>query len=158
MRLINFLRYARHGSLSVARRMWGSNSGSLTFWAAVPFATALAFRDRLQARSSSLIKSSSQTPERLSPSTNPPRKGQAERWIIALVAALLAAPLVCPPIPPLVDVPGHMGASRSPSSSNAIHSFRSSTRIGGGRWVTSESIFPSSCWASWPGWSWRRSW
>jgi hypothetical protein len=34
------------------------------------------------------------------------------RWTVALLALLAAVPLIWPPIPPLVDLPGHMGRYR----------------------------------------------
>ncbi len=49
-RLINFLRYCRHGEigLSQARALWGDNSKPLAFWAAVPLASLLALADVLR--------------------------------------------------------------------------------------------------------------
>jgi glycosyltransferase involved in cell wall biosynthesis len=49
-RLINFLRYCRHGEvgLAQARALWSDNSKPLAFWAAVPLGSLLALADVLR--------------------------------------------------------------------------------------------------------------
>jgi glycosyltransferase involved in cell wall biosynthesis len=51
-RLLTFIRYSLHGEIPIkeARRLWGNNSLSFSFWLAYPFAYALALKDLLQGK------------------------------------------------------------------------------------------------------------
>lgn len=51
-RLITFIRYSLHGEIapSEARRLWGDNTSTLSFWTTFPVALVLAMKDRLQGK------------------------------------------------------------------------------------------------------------